>query len=153
MNNEEFENGLRQICESSGTNVEVSLRVMLAVVSAIQSNLVHALEILDPLPSIPVTAPAEPTPAGPAPAVSAPAVSAPAVSAPAVPAATEPAATPTVEPEPAATPFTYPLPPPYAPPNTPLPYAPAVGPIRAESSWNFFCIIIGRDVGVFPGPL
>lgn len=150
MNNtyEEFENRLRQVCESSGTSVEVSLRVMLAVVSAIQSNLILALEILDPLPSIPVTAPAEPTPAGPTPAVSA---------------ATEPASTPTVEPEPAApvpaapepatTPFVYPLPPPYAPPNTPLPYAPAVGPIRAESSWKFFCIIVGRDVGVFPGPL
>ncbi len=127
----EFERQLRRISRVSGSSVDISLRIMLAVISGLQESLTRALDNSavddtvaggqDGLADSELTRSTAPAP-------------------------------PTDRPPALASPFEYPitrLPPPFTPIR---PLAPSTGPMRTENVNSWYCIIVGRRVGVFPGP-
>ena len=126
----DFEQQLIRLCEGSGANSRVALRIMLAVVDGIQESISRALEEIDH-PALPRNF--TPPPAlAPAPALEAPA----AIVAPAA------------QPPPLAPPVLGPVTPPVTPP-----IAAAAAPVRMLPSESaYFCILVGRQTGVFPGP-
>ncbi len=167
---EHFEQALTRICEGTGADAEVALRIMLAVVEGVQSSITRALDDIQPQPNRLPTPRALANPALIAPpayaAIAPPAYAAitppadPSITPPADPAITppaDPAITPPADPVivPAiAGPVTPPDVPRAAPPNVPRAAPPAaVGPVRTnQESFEWYCILVGRQTGIFRGP-
>ncbi len=149
---ETFEQELHRICEASGPSAQIPLQVMLAVMTGIQGGLSHALESLNvpppalALPHVPPAPAAVPLPApaaAPLPAPAAVPLPAPAAAPPYTPATAPPVAP--------AVPIRAPAGPPPPPYDAPA-AVPLVGPIRSSQTTRFYCIVVGRRIGVVPGP-
>lgn len=160
---DEFEQLLRNVSEVSGSNLEDSLRIVLAVIDGLGESLARIINNLPPPQPAPATFNWVP-PAGSFAATVPPTPFAfdlfPAL---------QPVATPPPFPAPPVVPLADPIgpfippfavPPPLAtmatPPETPRPASigpiRTTGPIHAGAAVVFFAVVVGREIGVYQGP-